>query len=99
MHNAGVVAFYYIFAYAHHKRARAQSELNLDFGHFYLVHAQSTKLIELGCGSLVVVQLVAMYGAVAATEVVYYASRKLVANAMHRRQQTPGPKGTHPLHR
>ena len=32
----------------HHERVRAQSELNLDFGHFDLVHAQSTKLVELG---------------------------------------------------
>ena len=37
-----------MFVYAHHKRVRVQSELNLDFGHFYLVHAQSTKLIEIG---------------------------------------------------
>ena len=34
-----------------------------------------------------------MHGAVAATEVVYYASRKLVASAMHCRQQTTGPIG------
>ena len=35
-----------------------------------------------------------MHGAVAATEVVYYASRKLVASAMYYcRQQTTGPMG------
>ena len=43
----GIVSFY-IIVYAHHKRVRAQSELNLDFGQFYLVHAQSTKLVKLG---------------------------------------------------
>ena len=42
----GIVSLY-IIVYAHHKRVRAQSELHLDFGHFYLVHAQSTKLIEI----------------------------------------------------
>ena len=34
-----------------------------------------------------------MYDAAAATEVVCYASRKLVANAMHCRQQATDPKG------
>ncbi len=34
-----------------------------------------------------------MHDAVAATEVVCYASRKLVANAMHCAQQTTDPKG------
>ena len=49
LHNVGIVSLYmYIIVYAHHKRVRAQNGLNLDFGHFYLVHAQSTKLIELG---------------------------------------------------
>ena len=43
----GIVSLY-IIVYAHHKRVRAQSESRLDFGHFYLVHAQSTKLIEIG---------------------------------------------------
>ena len=43
----GIVGLY-IIVYAHHKRARAQSELHLDFGHFYLVHAKSTKLKEIG---------------------------------------------------
>ena len=42
------IVLLYIIVYAHHKRVRAQSELHLDFGHFYLVHAQGTKLIELG---------------------------------------------------
>ena len=36
----------YIFAYSYHKRVRAQSGLNIDFGHFCLVHAQRTKLVE-----------------------------------------------------
>ena len=40
-----------------------------------------------------------MHGAIAATEVVCYASKKLVANAVHCRQQTTGPKGMCPLHR
>ena len=40
-----------------------------------------------------------MHDAAAATEVVYYASRKLVANAMHCKQQTTGPKGMRSLHR
>ena len=40
-----------------------------------------------------------MHDAVAATEVVCYASRKLVANAMHCKQQTTGPKGMRSLHR
>ena len=34
-----------------------------------------------------------MHDAAAATEVVYYASRKLVANAIHCKQQTTGPMG------
>ena len=34
-----------------------------------------------------------MHDAVAATEVVCYASRKLVENAMHCRQQTTDPEG------
>ena len=46
MHNAGIVSLY-IIVYAHHKRGRAQSEPHLDFGHFYLAHAQSTKRIEI----------------------------------------------------
>ena len=43
------------------------------------------------CESLVVVKLVAMHVAVAATEVVNYASGKLYESAMHyeRRQQPP----------
>ena len=40
-----------------------------------------------------------MYGAVAATEVVYYASRELVANAMHCKQHTTAPKEMRSLHR
>ena len=48
---------------------------------------------------MIVMKLVAMHDAVAATEVVYYASRELVANAMHCKQQTPGPKGMRSLHR
>ena len=40
-----------------------------------------------------------MHDAAAAAEVVCYASRKLVANAMHYRQQTTGPKGVRSLHR
>ena len=39
-----------------------------------------------------------MHVAVAATEVVYYASRELLANAMHCKQQTTGPKGMRSLH-
>ena len=40
-----------------------------------------------------------MHDAVAATEVVCDASRKLVANAMHCKRQTTGPKGMRSLHR
>ena len=40
-----------------------------------------------------------MHDAAAATEVVYYASRKLVANAMHCKQQTTGPNGVRSLYR
>ena len=40
-----------------------------------------------------------MYDAVATTEVIYYASIKLVANAIHCRQQTTGPKVVRSLHR
>ena len=34
--------------YSYHKRVRAHSGLNPDLGHFDLVHAQSTKLVEFG---------------------------------------------------
>ena len=45
LHNVGIASLY-IFVHSYHKRVRAQSGLNLDFGHFSLVHAQSTKLLE-----------------------------------------------------
>jgi len=38
----------YIFVCSYYKRVRAQSGLNRDFGHFGLVHAQRTKLVEFG---------------------------------------------------
>ena len=41
----GIVSLY-IFVYSYYKRVRAQSGLNLDVGHFSLVHAQRTKLVE-----------------------------------------------------
>ena len=40
--------YIYIFVYARYELAAEQSELNFDFSHFDLVHAQSTKLVELG---------------------------------------------------
>ena len=42
------IVLLYIIVCVHHERVRAQSESHLDFGHFYLVHTQGTKLIELG---------------------------------------------------
>ena len=45
MHNLGIAPLY-VFVYSYHKRIRAQSGLNVDVGHFNLVHAQRTKLVE-----------------------------------------------------
>ena len=45
------------------------------------------------CESLVVVQLVVMHDAAPATEVVYYASKKLDENAMHYEHRQQAPRG------
>ena len=45
MHTAGIVSLH-IFVHSYHKCVRTQSGLNLDFGHFSLVHAQCTKRVE-----------------------------------------------------
>ena len=42
----GIVPLY-IFVYSYYKRVRAYSGLNLDLGHFDLVHTQNTKLVEI----------------------------------------------------
>ena len=45
MRDAGILSLY-VFVYSYYKRVRAQSEFNLDFGHFGLVRAQRNKLLE-----------------------------------------------------